>query len=210
MEIINKKLDELIPYEKNPRKNKEAVEYVANSIKEFGFKVPIIIDKDNVIVAGHTRYKASQKLKLKEVPCIIADDLNKEQIKAFRLADNKVSEKASWDTSLLNAELIDILDIDMEDFGFDKLIEEIEEDEEPEIEFSEVIGEEHNYIVLYFDNEVDWLQAESLFDIKPVKCGSTRTDKKISKNMQRIGIGRVLKGSEAINKILEGKNENIS
>lgn len=96
MEIINKKLDELIPYEKNPRKNDEAIQYVANSIKEFGFKVPIIIDKNNVIVAGHTRYKASKELGLKEVPCIIADDLNDEQIKAFRLADNKVSEMAEW------------------------------------------------------------------------------------------------------------------
>ena len=118
MEIINKKLEELVPYEKNPRNNDEAVEYVANSIKEFGFKVPIVVDKDGVIIAGHTRYKASKKLGLKEVPCIIADDLNEEQIKAFRLADNKVSEKASWDYDLLNEELEDILNIDMELFDF--------------------------------------------------------------------------------------------
>ena len=89
-----------------------------NSIKEFGFKVPIVIDKNNVIVAGHTRYKASKKLKLKEVPCIIADDLTDEQIKAFRLADNKVSEKAEWDFDLLMQELDDIKTIDMDDFGF--------------------------------------------------------------------------------------------
>lgn len=118
MEIINKKLDELIPYEKNPRLNDEAVKYVANSIKEFGFKVPIVIDKNNVIVAGHTRYKASKELGLKEVPCIIADDLNDEQIKAFRLADNKVSEMAEWDFDLLDEELEDILNIDMEQFDF--------------------------------------------------------------------------------------------
>ena len=94
---------------------------MANSIKEFGFKNPIIIDKNNVIVAGHTRYKASKKLKLKEVPCIIADDLTDEQIKAFRLADNKVSEVAEWDDDLLNLELSDLtnFDIDMSDFGFD-------------------------------------------------------------------------------------------
>ena len=120
MEIINKKIDELIPYEKNPRINDDAVKYVANSIKEFGFKVPIIIDKNNVIVAGHTRLKASKELGLTEVPCIIADDLNEEQIKAFRLADNKVSEKAEWDLDLLDEELEDI-NIDMKQFSFKDL-----------------------------------------------------------------------------------------
>ena len=124
MEIINKRLEELVPYENNPRNNDEAVKFVANSIKEFGFKVPIIVDKNNVIVAGHTRYKASQQLGLKEVPCIIADDLTDEQIKAFRLADNKVSEKATWDINMLDSELTDILDISMEDFGFDDLFTE--------------------------------------------------------------------------------------
>lgn len=119
MEIINKKIEELIPYEKNPRKNEEAVNNVANSIKEFGFKVPIVIDQNNVIIAGHTRLKASKKLGLKEVPCIIASDLNEEQIKAFRLADNKVSEKAEWDIDLLNDELDEIFKIDMTEFGFD-------------------------------------------------------------------------------------------
>ena len=105
MEIIYKKVSDLKPYEKNPRKNDEAVKYVAKSIEEFGFKVPIIIDNDNTIVAGHTRWKAAKKLKIDEVPCIIADDLNETQIKAFRLADNKVSEKAEWDFDLLSNEL---------------------------------------------------------------------------------------------------------
>lgn len=120
MEIVNKKIEELRPYENNPRINDDAVEYVANSIKEFGFKVPIVIDKNNVIVAGHTRYKASIELGLSEVPCIVADDLNEEQIKAFRLADNKVSEQASWNFDLLNIELED-LDIDMNQFGFENI-----------------------------------------------------------------------------------------
>ena len=105
MKIINKKIKEIKPYENNPRKNDEAVKYVAESIKQFGFKVPIVVDKDNVIVAGHTRYKASQELGLEEVPCIVADDLNEEQIKAYRLADNKVSEKAEWDLDILNDEI---------------------------------------------------------------------------------------------------------
>lgn len=118
MEIQNIKLEDLKPYEKNPRKNDEAVQYVAESIKQFGFKVPIIIDKNNTIIAGHTRLKAATQLGLKEVPCIVADDLTPAQIKAFRLADNKVSEKSEWDFELLDEELKDIIDIDMEDLGF--------------------------------------------------------------------------------------------
>ena len=138
MKIIDKKLSELKPYEKNPRKNDEAVKYVMESIKEFGFKVPIIIDKNNVIVCGHTRYKASKKLKLDTVPCIIADDLTDEQIKAFRLADNKVSEKAEWDFDLLDDELKGIFDFDMTDFGFEfeddeKSAQEVVEDEVPDV-----------------------------------------------------------------------------
>lgn len=119
MEIIYKNIDELIPYENNPRLNDEAVEYVKNSIKEFGFKVPIVIDKNNVIIAGHTRIKASKELGIKDIPCIIADDLTEEQVKAFRLVDNKVSEKSIWDYIKLDEELDSILDIDMSMFDFD-------------------------------------------------------------------------------------------
>lgn len=138
MEIINKKLNEIKPYAKNPRKNDEAVPLVANSIKEFGFKVPIVIDKNGEIVAGHTRYRAAKKLKLEEVPCIVADDLTDEQIKAFRLADNKVGEVAEWDFNLLGDELDNIFDIDMEIFGFEFDTEEepqevIEDDYEPDV-----------------------------------------------------------------------------
>ena len=136
MDVIEKKLKDIKPYEKNPRKNDSAVDAVANSIREFGFKVPVVIDKDGVIVCGHTRYKAAKKLGLKTVPCVIADDLTEEQIKAYRLADNKVSELAEWDFDLLGDELKDIFDIDMSDFGFDLSEEEEEteviEDEVPE------------------------------------------------------------------------------
>lgn len=118
MEIITKKIGEIIPYKNNPRKNDDAVEYVANSMKEFGFKVPVIIDKNNIIVAGHTRVKAAERLGIEEIPCIMADDLTDEQIKAFRLADNKVGEIAEWDFDLLDIELADI-DLDMSEFGFD-------------------------------------------------------------------------------------------
>lgn len=128
MNIVEKKLTEIKPYEKNPRRNDDAVKYVAESISQFGFKVPIVIDAEGVIVAGHTRYKAAKKLKLQTVPCIVADDLNEEQIKAFRLADNKVAEQAEWDFDLLSEELDGIFDIDMELFGF-----EFDIDEETEV-----------------------------------------------------------------------------
>lgn len=121
MQIIEKNIDELVEYENNPRNNDEAVKFVAASIKEFGFKVPIVIDKDNVIVCGHTRVKAARELGTEGIPCIVADDLTEDQIKAFRLADNKVSEVSGWDFSKLEAELslLDLSDIDMTDFGFE-------------------------------------------------------------------------------------------
>lgn len=118
MNIVEKKISEIFPYEKNPRRNDDAVKYVAESIKQFGFKVPIVIDKDNIIVAGHTRYKAAKKLNLQNVPCIVADDLTDEQIKAFRLADNKTGEMADWDFDMLSAELDDLFDFDMKALGF--------------------------------------------------------------------------------------------
>ena len=121
MDVKYFRLDDLQPYENNPRNNDNAVDAVAKSISDFGFKVPIVIDADNVIVCGHTRYKAARKLGLDSVPCIIADDLTPEKIKAFRLADNKVSELAAWDDALLLDELdgLDLFNFDMADFGFD-------------------------------------------------------------------------------------------
>ena len=105
MQIINLKIDELKPYRHNPRKNDSAVNFVAASIEEFGFRVPIVIGQDNEIICGHTRLKAAKKLGIVEVPCIVIDDLTPAQIKAFRLADNKTSELAEWDLDLLRLEL---------------------------------------------------------------------------------------------------------
>lgn len=167
MNIVVKKIEDIKPYEKNPRRNDEAVKYVANSIKEFGFKVPIVIDKNNTIVCGHTRYKASKQLKLKEVPCIVADDLTDEQIKAYRLADNKVSEQAEWDMTLLGEELLDIEDLDMGDFGFELFDEdeELEDEDNPyttkiNIPQYEIKGEEPNIEELYDDVKTKELLKE--------------------------------------------------
>lgn len=123
MEVRNLKIDEIKPYENNPRNNDGAVEAVANSIKEFGWQQPIVVDKDMVIIVGHTRYLAAKKLGLDTVPVVVASNLNDEQVRAYRLADNKTGELAEWNTKLLDDELQDILDIDMTDFGFDEDIE---------------------------------------------------------------------------------------
>lgn len=130
MNIVMMKVSDLIPYEKNPRKNDKAVKYVAESIKQFGFKVPIVIDSNNSVVCGHTRLKACKKLQINEVPCIVADDLTEEQIRAFRVADNKVSEQAEWDFDLLDEEIDALPEYDFADFGFE-FEEDDEEDEEP-------------------------------------------------------------------------------
>lgn len=132
MQIVYKDLSWLKPYKNNPRKNEEAVEPVANSIKEFGFKVPIVATSDGEIINGHTRFKASKMLGLDEVPVIIADDLDEEQIRAFRLADNKVGEIAEWDLEALYSELSEI-DMDMSQFMFeepDMTVDDIVEDED--------------------------------------------------------------------------------
>ena len=134
MNITKMRISELKEYENNPRLiNEEAIERVTASIKEFGFKVPIIVDEENVIVAGHTRKLAAQSIGIDEVPVIIADDLTEEQIKAFRLADNKVSEFSEWDFELLYSEM-ETLDIDMDLFGFDE--------ELPDIDIDDVFSEE--------------------------------------------------------------------
>ena len=119
-------IDSIHPYENNPRKNEKAIEAVANSIEKFGFKNPIIVDKNNVIISGHTRRLASIALGLRKVPVIVADDLTDEQVKALRLADNRVAELAVWDEDLLKEEMAKVLNMDLTDFGFKQdVIDEI-------------------------------------------------------------------------------------
>ncbi len=118
LKIEYKPISEVIPYERNPRQNDDAVQYVMESIKEFGFINPILLDGNGTIMAGHTRLKAAKELGMTEVPVVYVDELNEEQVKAFRLADNKTAEFASWDEGLLEQELADILDLDMSLFGF--------------------------------------------------------------------------------------------
>lgn len=142
MRIEWRGVDEVTPYENNPRDNEGAVEYVANSIREFGWKQPIVVDSDGVIIAGHTRHKAAKRLGMDTVPVVVASDLTPAQVNAYRLADNKTAEMATWDATMLREELDGLqVDFDMGAFGFDDMdlrepeLEEItaEEDEVPEL-----------------------------------------------------------------------------
>ena len=145
MKIVDKPIEWLRPYENKPRNNEQAVEAVANSIKEFGFKVPIVATIDGEIVNGHTRFKAAKFLKLKTVPVLIADDLTEEQIKAFRLADNKTGELADWDVELLYSELDELTGFDMTMFGFEDIdfsLDDFEEDEKETGEEADIDSEE--------------------------------------------------------------------
>lgn len=148
MKVQNVSIDSIKPYKNNPRDNEAGVDAVANSIKEFKWQQPIVVDENNVIIVGHTRYLAAKKLGLKEVPVKVATGLTPEQVKAYRLADNKTGELTDWDMGLLDDELADIADIDMSDFGFDLDIpddeEEVQEDdfdEEPPEEPKSKLGQ---------------------------------------------------------------------
>lgn len=169
LKIVYKKLDDLTPYENNPRLNDGAVDAVAKSIEEFGFKVPIVIDKDGVIVEGHTRLKAAKQLQINEVPCIIADDLSDEELKAFRLADNKVSELAGWDFDKLDAELKNI-DFDMSDFGFDfnTIDEENDKFDDADTEYHDI--NDKTIIAIEFDTEQELESAFQKLNDEGYNC----------------------------------------
>lgn len=162
-------LNDIIPYANNPRNNDgEAVDKVASSIKEFGFNVPLVIDKDNVIITGHTRYKAAKKLKIDEVPCIYAEHLTPAQVKAYRIADNKVSEFSTWNNDLLSIEIEQLqeLDFDLELTGLEiteitDLISGDDEEEEPEVsEANFNYQEQYGVIVMCEDEE----QQEKIYN----------------------------------------------
>lgn len=143
------------PYEKNPRRNDEAVDAVAASIREFGWQQPIVVDKDGVIIAGHTRYKAAKKLKCDAVPVVVADDLTEDQVKAYRLADNKTGELAEWDTALLDEELAELADFDMLQFGFLDDEENVEPKQREEASYHENVS-----VVVECENDAE---AERVF-----------------------------------------------
>jgi site-specific DNA-methyltransferase (adenine-specific) len=134
--VVWKDPNELTPYEKNARKNDATVPYLVNSIKRFGFRVPLVIDAKGVVVCGHTRLKAALNMGMKKVPCVVADDLTKAEVKAFRLADNKIAEMSGWDFEALDLELEELkidFDGDMIDFGFGENSDETERDNDKKV-----------------------------------------------------------------------------
>lgn len=157
--IVYKPIKELKPYKKNAKKHpKEQVEQIANSIKEFGFTQPVLIDRNNCVVAGHGRILGAKKAGLKEVPTLCLDDLTEEQIKAYRLADNKLNE-SEWDFNLLDEELGLLADdIDMSLFGFDVELPEVEEKKNKKVEFE--IKKQNKVIVECISEK----QAEDLYN----------------------------------------------
>lgn len=200
MQIQNMSIEAIKPYPRNAKKHPQSqVDNVAESIKQFGFVQPIVIDGKGCIIIGHCRYEASKRLGLKEVPCVMLEDLSDDEVRKLRLLDNKLNE-SPWDMSLLEVELADL---DFGDFDVDWKLKEDEEEIKGQVKFSEVLNEEHNYIVLYFDNDIDWLQAETLLKLPKVKALLTNKDGKESKSFRRMGVARVMKGSEAIRRIQE-------
>lgn len=202
LNIIYRPIKELKPYKKNAKKhNKEQVEQIANSIKEFGFTKPVIIDKHDCVVAGHGRILGAKKAGLKQVPTVCLDELTEEQIKAYRLVDNKLNE-SEWDKKTLKEELDELYSsFSMEDFGFGISIENIDLLQEGKREIAPELGEANNYIVLEFDTEQEWEDAQFYFDLKEVET----PDK--NPKIRRKGIGRVIKGKDILEILKERYEE---
>jgi ParB-like chromosome segregation protein Spo0J len=197
-------------YAKNPRDNSKAIESVAQSIDDFGFNQPIVVDKNKVIIVGHTRHAAALLLELAKVPVLIADHLTKAQVRAYRIADNRTNENSFWLEVELAEELISLSPGQRKSTAFtedelDDLLG-IVENAAPvagRVEFSEELLESRNYVVLYFDNDVDWLSAKTHFLLKSVyskRCNGKPWSK---------GIGRVVDGAKYLRRITKhGKAKN--
>lgn len=199
---------ELKPNPKNPNRHPgDQVELLSRVIEAQGWRQPVKVSNlSGLIVSGHGRYEAALLLGC-PVPVDFQDYPSEAEELADLLADNRIAEMAEMDNAMLRELFVDLdeSDFDIDITGYtDAMVADLADifDEEPEIEgevpFTDVLREEHNYIVLYFDNEVDWLQAESLFALETVKALSTRTDGKISESSERRGLGRVLRGAEAL------------
>jgi ParB-like chromosome segregation protein Spo0J len=200
----------LIPYNKNPRDNRGAIEAVKVSIQEFGFNQPIVTDKGKVIIVGHTRREAAIELGMSKVPYMIADHLTKAKVKAYRIADNRTNENSFWLEVELAEELISIAPglrkaTAFTDDELENILGEVEEavPVKGKIEFSEELLESRNYVVLYFDNDVDWLSAKTHFNLRSVyskRCNGKPWSK---------GIGRVIDGAKYLRRITKhGKGKN--
>lgn len=199
---------DLAPYARNAKAHtREQVAQIAKSIEEFGFNDPVAVwdgPDGTEIVEGHGRVMAAKKLGLKRVPIVRLDHLTDEQRRAYTHIHNQLTLNTGWETDMLASELGELGNtFDFEDFGFTIVPDkEFTYEVVPEVEFTESLEEENNYIVLKFDNHIDWLNAQTVFDVKPVRNLSTRKDGKVSEGMSQVGTGRVIDGAKAINRIL--------
>ena len=205
--IENVLIGALKAYDRNARTHSpEQVAQIAASMVEFGFTNPVLIDKRGTIVAGHGRVEAAYSIGLEEIPCIRLEHLTEDQVRAYCLADNKLALNAAWNMDTLAAELkgLEAVGFDMSLTGFspeelaeimgDTVEDSDPEELAPEVEFSEELLHAHNYVVLYFDNPLDWQVAQEKFELKEVKD-------LIPRKGQPTGIGRVIRGSEWLNRI---------
>ena len=198
MRVESVRVEDLTPYERNAKVHtEEQVRMIANSIEEFGFNNPVLVDEAGGIIAGHGRVEAAKLLGMDEVPCVRITDLTEEQKRAYILADNRLAELSGWDDAMLDLELLNIEGLDMQDFGFEgfedeeQQAEDSQESKPREIESMELKAFEHwDYLVFVFDNQMDWLNACEQFGIHKVDAGYGST--------RKIGVGRVVRGSELI------------
>lgn len=198
-------IGEIRPNPRNPNKHPaEQIRLLARIITENGWRAPITVStRSGYVVRGHGRLMAAREAGLSECPIDYQDYESDEQEIQDMLADNRIAELAEIDDALLERELAELREVgaDLELAGFaddDEGVEDVQEEPEPEVPFTDVLNEEHNYLVLYFDNEIDWMQAQTLFDIKPVKAFSTRMDGSENPKTVKRGIGRVMRGATAL------------
>lgn len=220
-QIIYMPPESIKPYANNPRKNDAAVEKVVKSISAYGFNSPIVVDKDMTIINGHTRHKAALRLGMREVPVIVAGDLDEAKVKAYRIMDNRSGEVATWDEELLLKEILELLehqnDLPLEFTGYDKdeLSKELglnldrvevkgkkkkkaaDDEIEGEMDFAQELLEEHQYVVLYFDNTLDWQVAKQFFGLRSVRRNRTEMAR------DRKALGRVVSGKDFLEKVRE-------
>lgn len=206
MEIENIPIGQLKAYEKNSRTHgKKQISQVVASIKEFGFTNPLLIDENDTLIAGHGRLLAAKEMGMDEIPCVRLSHLSDAQKKAYVIADNKIALNSGWDDDLLKSELeeLDNLGFDVAVTGFDDLLDGagLDEQEEGEVKFSEYLNEANNYVVLTFDNEIDWLSAQTHFNLESVH--SRRANGKPWSK----GIGRVVNGGQYLKRMTEDQLE---
>ena len=197
-------------YRKHNDENKRVIK---KSLEELGAGRSIVIDNEGKIIAGNGVYEQAQKLGIKtkivetdgsELVVVKRTDLatDDDKRKKLALADNAASDTSEWADELLRE---DWTKEALADWGINVMSGEREDEYDGEVPFTEILGEEHNYIVLYFDDSVDWLQAQTIFGLKPVMNYSTRKDGVINKGNKKIGVGRVIRGTDFINKLLATK-----